>query len=106
MEVAFDSEISLSDVVLINKIRFWLNSVMGAASYSLYDGLSFQENIQKVNQKTTGFFFELITKPRRDIEVIASASYKWNLVKPNHRADFLQSPPVERVLVSRDSICN
>lgn len=96
MEVAFDTEISLSDVLLINKIRFWLNSVMGAASYSLHHAAPSKERMREVSQKTIGFLFELITKPRKDIEAIAtSTSYKWNLVKPEH---VLQSDVAESQL--------
>ena len=76
---------SLQDVLLINKIRFWLNSVMDAPSYSRHHHAApSKERMREVSQKTLGFLFELITKPRKDAEFVPSTSYKWNLVKSEH----------------------
>ena len=72
-------------MLLINKIRFWLNSVMDAPSYSRHHHAApSKERMREVSQKTLGFLFELITKPRKDAEFVPSTSYKWNLVKSEH----------------------
>lgn len=68
---------------------------MGAASYTHHNAAPSKERMREVSQKTIGFLFELITKPRQDVEVIASTSYKWNLVKPEH---VLQSDVAESQL--------
>ncbi|XP_046649298.1 probable ATP-dependent RNA helicase spindle-E [Daphnia pulicaria] len=95
MELNFDSEIGLTDVLLINKIRFWLNSVMGALSFSQHHAAPSQERMREVSQKTLGYLFELITKSRGDVEFLPSTSYKWNLIKTEH---LLQSDVAERRL--------
>lgn len=82
-------------MLLINKIRFWLNSVMGAPSFSQHHAAPSQERMREVSQKTLGFLFELITKSRGDVKFEPSTSYKWNLIKPEN---LLQSDVAESQL--------
>lgn len=72
-------------MLLINKARYWLNSVFGAAhSFSSPNAAPSIERIREVSHKTLNSLFELITKQRKDIEVINTCSYKWNLIRPEH----------------------
>ena len=114
MEIAFDTEIDLNvssyeflftlevliivcffsskDVLLINKSRFWFNSVLGPTSYSSGGSSApSRDRMREVSQKLLQMLFDLITKHRNDVEVVSfpsSKSSQWNLVPPN---DVLQS---------------
>lgn len=57
---------------------------MGQPSYSQHHTAPSKERIREVSQKTLGFLFELINKPRQDVEFVPSTCYQWNLVNPEH----------------------
>ena len=75
------------DVLLINKSRFWFNSVLGPTSYSL-SGCSApsRERMLEVSQKTLKMLFDLITKHRDDVDDIVClppSQSKWNMIPPD-----------------------
>ncbi len=71
-------------MLLINKTRFWMNSVLGVVPHGQHQAAPSKERMREVNQKTLGFLFDLILKPRKDVDFVPSTSYKWNLIKPEH----------------------
>ena len=73
-------------MLLINKSRFWFNSVLGPTSYSS-SGCSApsRERMLEVSQKTLKMLFDLITKHRDDVDDIVClppSQSKWNMIPP------------------------
>lgn len=72
--------------MLINKMRFWLNSVMGSSSYGHHhQAAPSKDRIREVSHKTLKMLFQLINKQRPAVDtVVQSNTYKWHQVKPEH----------------------
>lgn len=60
-----------------------MTTVLGPKSYSDAQTGPSKERMREVSAKVLQLLFDLI-KHRPDIEVVPTASYKWNLVHPEH----------------------
>ena len=70
--------------MLINKMRYWLNSVLGERSHSQSQAAPSTERMRQVSSKVLELVFELINTQRKDVDVVSTCGHKWNLVKPEH----------------------
>lgn len=70
--------------MLINKVRYWLNSVLGERSHSQYQSAPATERMREISSNVLSLIFELINSQRKDVDVIPSYRHKWNQVKPEH----------------------
>lgn len=70
---------------MINKMRYWMNSILGAKSYINSDfsattsGSVREDGLIRLNR----LLFELI-KTRRDVEAVHTTHGRWNQVKPDY----------------------
>jgi len=96
MEITFDTEISSSDVLIVNQVRFLLNSVLASQSYSttVYSQEAPSiERLSEVSTKVLQLLSILINAPRKNVDVVHSSNtYNWNVVKKEH---LLQSDSYE-----------
>lgn len=103
MEISFDTEIGLKvseifsvysaiystfyisqDVLDISRIRYWINSVLGIKSYTTHYAGPTPERLREVNSKVLKLLFEVIEKRRKDVEPVATFSFKWNCIPEQH----------------------
>lgn len=70
-------------MLTINKLRFWLNSVLGIPSFSDHVAAPSVERMREVSFKSLGLLFDLIHS-RQDVEVVVGTSYRWNQLRADH----------------------
>ena len=78
----------MKDVLIINKVRFLLNSILAS---QLYDSTVYSqvapsfERLSEVSAKVLQLLSTLINTPRKNVDVIYPPnSYRWNVVKREH----------------------
>ena len=98
MQIIINSfiDIFIKDVLIVNQVRFLLNSVLASQSYSttVYSQEAPSiERLSEVSTKVLQLLSILINAPRKNVDVVHSSNtYNWNVVKKEH---LLQSDSYE-----------
>ncbi|XP_067013969.2 probable ATP-dependent RNA helicase spindle-E [Anabrus simplex] len=88
MEITFDTEITLDDILNINRLRFWMTCTLYTDRDSEVPDAGPAE-IVKCQNKVKEFLFKLLKEKRKSLELeLCPRPFTWNLV-PEH---FLMTP--------------